>query len=589
MPVPLEPYLFHHLQDALPAEAPEFLQFASRRSVVYAGPGKGMIACSQPLAAEAGLEILRAGGNAADAAIAVSAMLNVTEPAMCGIGGDAFCLYFNGKTKEVKALNGSGRAPAALTLDKVRASGVVGSEIPYTNLNSVTVPGCAAAWVDTHETLGSGKLTLEDILGPAIRAAEAGVPISELTSSQWREVFDCFIAASDNAHEMLIADPATGKLHAPAPGEVKKNPELAQTFRAVAKDGKKGFYEGRIAEAIVELIQSKGGHMTLEDLASHTTTPVTPITANYGGPDGVLLHEIGPNTQGIVAVIALGIIEVLQEDGIVDLRKAKHNDVEWLHTLIEAIRLGFADARAFVGDPEHVKVPVEELLSKEYLRKRAALFDPKAAIPNFAAGAPIASSDTVLFVTADGEGNACSYIQSNYAGFGTYAVPKGCGFTLQNRGSNFELEEGHPNCIAGGKRPYHTIIPALVTKGDKLGGDLLMTYGVMGGFNQPQGHVQVLLNMLHHGFTAQSALDAPRFCISAEKNSDGEIGTDVFLEDGISQEVQDKLTEMGHNIKLVKGRARGVFGRGQIIQRLPNGVWAGGSDPRADGHAVPQL
>ncbi|BGP16256.1 hypothetical protein JCM10213_007699 [Rhodosporidiobolus nylandii] len=581
--------LFQHSDFA--DAAPPFAPFASRRSVVYGT--KGMVACSQPLAAEAGLEILRKGGNCVDAAVAVSAALNLTEPGSCGIGGDGFCLFFDAKTKEVKALNGSGRAPAALTLEKVRELGIKGREIPFLDINAATVPGCAALWVDSIEQLGSGNVTVADALEPAIRMAEAGVPISEVSSYSWVKNHDVFLKQSPNYREMLIADPQSGKTHAPRPGEIFKNPTLAQTFRSVAEKGKAGFYEGRVAEAIVELIHSQGGVMTLEDLKNHSTTPVEPISINYGGESGVTIYETPPNGQGLTALIALGIIEQIQKEGKINLSQTEHLSAEWFHVLISAIRLAFADTRAYVADPEHVRVPVDELLSPEYLAKRAALFDPTKSTPMINKGTPLASSDTVLFTTADQYGNACSYIQSNYAGFGTYAIPKGCGFTLQNRGCNFALEEGHPNCIAPNKRPYHTIIPSIVTRGTKgMKGDLFMAFGVMGGFMQPQGHVQVLLNMLHHNATAQSTLDAPRFCISAdvpEDKAQGDIGTKVYLEEGIRPEVVEKLKEMGHDVELLTGHDRSMFGRGQLIQKTPSGAWAGGSDPRGDGHAHMQI
>ncbi|GAA5840106.1 hypothetical protein JCM9279_002279 [Rhodotorula babjevae] len=578
-----------YLHQDLPDLEVPYQPFASRRSVVYGT--KGMVACSQPLAAEAGLEILRQGGNAADAAVAVSAALNLTEPGSCGIGGDGFCLFYDTKSKQVKALNGSGRAPAALTLDKVRELGITGREIPFLDINSVTVPGCAALWCDTIEMLGSGKLTMKDVLAPAIRMAEAGVPIHEISSYSWVKNHDVFLKQSPNFAEMLITDPETGKTHAPRPGEIYKNPNLARTFREVADKGKAGYYEGRIAEAIVELIQSKGGVMTLDDLINHTTTPVTPISISYGGENGVTLHETPPNGQGLTALIALGILEAMQDQGKVDLNKVEHLSAEWFHPLISAIRLAFADTRAYVADPEHSRVPVDELLSKPYLAKRAELFDPKQSTAVINKGTPIASSDTVLFEVVDQYGNAASYIQSNYAGFGTFAIPKGTGFTLQNRGCNFTLEEGHPNCIAPNKRPYHTIIPALATR--TKDDSLFASYGVMGGFMQPQGHVQVLLNMLHHNSNAQATLDAPRFCISADvpddAATDGDIGTKVYLEEGIRPEVVDKLKAMGHDVELLTGHDRSMFGRGQLIQKLPSGAWAAGSDPRGDGHAVAQI
>ncbi|GJN90639.1 hypothetical protein Rhopal_003651-T1 [Rhodotorula paludigena] len=569
-----------HLHDALSDLEVPFNRFPSRRSVVYGT--KGMVACSQPLAAEAGLEVLRKGGNAADAAVAVSAALNLTEPGSCGIGGDGFCLFFEAETKDVSALNGSGRAPAALTLDKCRELGIKGREIPMLNINAATVPGCAALWCDTLEKLGSGKVSMADVLDPAIRMAEAGVPISEISSYGWIKAQHLFKRCSPNYRELLITDPETGDVHAPRPGEIFKNPTLARTFRAVAEKGKAGFYEGRIAQAIVDLVQARGGVMTLEDLKQHTTTPVEPISVNYGGENGFTLHETPPNGQGLTALIALGILEAMQEQGKIDLSKTEHLSAEWLHALISAIRLAFADTRAYVADPEH-----------EYLSKRAELFDPSKSSPVINKGTPISSSDTVLFEVVDEAGNGCSYIQSNYAGFGTHAIPEGTGFSLQNRGNNFTLEESHPNCIAPNKRPYHTIIPALVTRGDKKGGDLFMVYGVMGAFMQPQGHVQVLLNMLHHNLNPQQALDAPRFCISADvpqnPEHEGDIGTTVYLEEGIEPAVVDELRRMGHDVELLTGHERAMFGRGQVIQKLPSGAWAGGSDQRGDGHAVPQI
>ncbi|EIN14105.1 gamma-glutamyltranspeptidase [Punctularia strigosozonata HHB-11173 SS5] len=568
---------------------PEHLlqRFPSRRSIVYGT--KGVVSSSQPLATEAGLEILRKGGNAADAAVATSAALNVTEPSCCGIGGDAFCLFFDAKTKEVKALNGSGHSPQKLTLDYVRSRGIDGSNIPATDLNSVTVPGAAAAWVDTVEKFGSGRLSVAEVLAPAIRLAEEGVPVSEIHGFSWKRSEQLIKNASPNADEMLL----NGR--APKPGEIMTFPTLAQTFREVAEKGKDGFYKGRVAQAIVHLIQSKGGVMELEDLAKHETTFVEPIKYTYGGD--VTVYECPPNGQGITALLALGILESMQEQGIIgNILEMEHNSPEYLHTLVETLRLAFADSQHFVSDPEVEHVPVEALLNKEYLATRAKLFDPKKTNPQVVHGKPVHSSDTVYFSVTDQWGNACSYIQSNYAGFGTGAIPKGCGFTLQNRGSNFTLVEGHVNMLKGGKRPYHTIIPALAKRGD----DLWLSYGVMGGFMQPQGHVQVLLNMLR-GYGPQAALDAPRFCISAgspdseakQTGMAGDINSEVYFEEGISDETVNKLREMGHDARQLSGYARGMFGRGQVIEKIvdPSGrtVWAAGSDLRADGHAAAQI
>lgn len=562
-----------------------FQRFPSRRPQVYST--KGIVACSQPLAAEAGLEILRRGGNAADAAVATAAALNVTEPSSCGIGGDAFCLFYNAETKTVKGLNGSGRAPAKLTLNLLRQRGISGSQIPLTDLNSVTVPGAAAAWVDTVHAFGSHKLSVAEVLAPAIRLAEEGVPVSEVHSFSWQRSEQLIRDASPNAEEMLLDGVA------PLPGQIMKFPSLAHTFRAVAERGKDGFYKGEVAKAIVELIQSKGGVMEMEDLATHETTFVEPIKHTYGNE--VTVYECPPNGQGITALVALGILEQIQEQGKVKpLIEMEHNSPEYLHTLIEALRFAFADSQYYVTDPEFHHIPVDKLLSEDYLAGRARLFNPTRANPNVINGNPVNSSDTVYFTVADQWGNACSFIQSNYAGFGTGAVPKNCGFTLQNRGAGFVLKEGHPNCVQGGKRPYHTIIPAMALKGDEL----FLSYGVMGGFMQPQGHIQVLLNILR-GFTTQAALDAPRFCISPGTPEAGGrdefsvANSEIYFEETFSPATINKLREMGHDARVASGFGRGMMGRGQIIQKLVDKsgkfVWAAGSDPRADGHAVPQI
>ncbi|KAI9462441.1 gamma-glutamyltranspeptidase [Lactarius psammicola] len=566
---------------------PILQRFPSRRSVVYGT--KGVVSSSQPLATEAGLEILRKGGNAADAAVATAGALNVTEPSSCGIGGDAFCLFYDATTRSVKALNGSGRAPEKLSIEYLRSRGITG-EVPPTDLNSVTVPGAAAAWVDTVEVFGSGKLSVAEVLEPAIRLAEEGIPVSEIHSHSWQRSEDLIKNASPNGHEMLLE----GK--APLPGQIMKFPNLAKTFRALADHGKDGFYKGRVAEAIVEVIKSKGGVMELDDLEKHTSAFVEPIKYTYGGE--VTVYECPPNGQGrITALIALGILESIQEQGLVgDLLKMDHNSAEYLHTLVEALRLAFADSQYYVADPDVQHVPVEELLSRDYLASRAALFNPEKTDPRVIHGNPVQSSDTVYFSVTDQWGNACSFIQSNYHGASAGLDTEGCGFTLQNRGAGFVLKEGHPNALKGGKRPYHTIIPALATRGD----DLFISYGVMGGFMQPQGHVQVLLNMLR-GFGPQAAVDAPRFCISTEiadavvrdEGQAGKMNSEVYFEEGIPPDTVEKLRAMGHDARVLSGFARGMFGRGQVIQKIKDKsgrtVWAAGSDPRADGHAAAQI
>lgn len=395
-----------------PAELEQhFAPFASRRSQVMST--RGVCASAQPLASAAGVEILNKGGNAADAAVAMAAALNVTEPCSTGIGGDAFCLYYDAKTKKVRAFNGSGRSPKGMTLEKLRKAGVEGPSIPFLSIHAVTVPGAPACWVDTVEKLGSGKVTMADVLAPGIRLAEGGYPVHEIVSHAWTRSANVISEASDHGHHMLL----DGK--GPQPGEVMEMPYLGKTFRELATKGKDGFYKGRIAEAIVELVQSKGGFLTMEDLAEHAeqgTEEVEPIsyTYNHGGDkQGVTLHECPPNGQGLTALIALGIIDALQDSGAVpDLSTLQHNGAEYLHVIIETLRLAFADTMYYVADPQHGNVPVKELLSKEYLAQRAKIFDPKKS-SKIDKGYPVNSSDTVYFSVTDEDGNACSFINSN--------------------------------------------------------------------------------------------------------------------------------------------------------------------------------
>ena len=532
------------------------MKFNSRRSPVYGL--HGMVASSQPLATLAGVEILKQGGNAADAAVAVAAALNVTEPCSTGIGGDAFCIFYRARDRRVLGLNASGRAPRALSIEWLRDRGI--TELPVNSPHTVTVPGAAAGWVDTVERFGS--MSLGEVLAPAIRLAEEGFPVSPITARAWARGVPR-LHTGPHAEELLLDG------RAPRAGEVWKNPNLASTFRELAEHGKAGFYEGRIAEAIVEVLQGLGGVMTLEDLRSHRNTYPDPISTTY---KGLTVHEMPPNGQGITALIALNILEGM------DFSSAPHGSPHHLHPLIEAMRLAFADTRWYVADPDVTPVPVEALLSKEYAAERRRLIDPEHASVDVERGSPVAGSDTVYFCVVDGEGNACSFINSNYNGFGTGIIPKGCGFTLQNRGRGFSLDPDHPNRLEPGKRPYHTIIPGLLTRE----GELVGPFGVMGGFMQPQGHVQVVVNMVDYGMGPQEALDAGRFCIL-----DGRSGGKVYLEDAIPVETMSKLAEMGHEVVPCSGWRRGFFGRGQVILRDPEtGVLTGGSDPRADGCAL---
>ena len=532
-------------------------KFDSYRSPVYGK--RGIVASSQPLASEAGMRILQQGGNAADAAVATAAASNVTEPCSTGIGGDCFCLFFDNNQKKVFGINASGRAPSELNLDVVANDNIANVLYPL-SIHTITVPGAAAGWVDTVEKFGT--MSLEEVLTPAIELAEGGFPVAPYTAMAWKRG-EQLLKRGPFGEEMLLNG------QAPKEGEIMKNPTLAQTFRTLAEQGKGGFYEGRIAEAIVNLIKSFNGVMSLDDLKNHYNTFDEPISTNYRGVD---VYEIPPNGQGITALIALNIIEEF------DISSMNHSSVEHLHVMIEAMRIAFADTRWFVADPDVVSVPIEELISKSYAAERKKLIDLTKATIDTKQGSPFTSSDTVYFSVADGEGNACSFINSNYMGFGTGLVPQGCGFTLQNRGANFNLEPNHPNVLAPNKRPYHTIIPGMATMDEEL----YASFGVMGGFNQPQGHAQVIANMIDFGMNPQQALNVPRFSIK-----DGTSHGTVALEEGIDVSVMSTLSRMGHNIEPTSGLARMVFGRGQIIRRnSKTGVLCGGTSPRADGIAI---
>jgi gamma-glutamyltranspeptidase/glutathione hydrolase len=535
------------------------MDFNSRRSPVLSR--KGMVAASQPLAVAAGLTVLRAGGNAADAAVATAAALNVTEPTSTGIGGDAFCLYYDAATKQVSALNGSGRSPAALTLEKALADGYDGAQ--FFHPHTITVPGAAAAWVDVVETLG--RLSLAEVLAPAIELAEGGFPVAPITAYFWARGAARQLAEAPNGHELTLDG------RAPHAGETFRNPGLARTFKALAEGGKDAYYRGEIAESIVKMITEQGGVMTLDDLAGHTSLWAEPIHSDF---QGYRVWECPPNGQGLAALLALNILEAVGIDGLAPL------SIERLHLEIEALRLAFADTRWYAADPEANPAPLDELLSKSYAAERAKWVRRDRATLDQTKGTPTGGSDTVYLTAVDGEGNACSFINSNYMGFGTGFVPKGWGFTLQNRGHGFSLELGHPNVLAPGKRPYHTIIPALITHAET--GELFASYGVMGGFMQPQGHMQVALGLIADRLDPQSALDRPRFCIA-----DGSAGGRVALEEGIPVATMAGLAALGHPVYPVSGHARAVFGRGQVIVRDgENGALWGGSDPRADGLAM---
>jgi gamma-glutamyltranspeptidase/glutathione hydrolase len=539
--------------------------FQSRRSMVTAR--RGMVATSNPLASQAGLAILRAGGNAADAAIAAAAVLNVTEPASTGIGGDCFALFYDAHTRAVTSMNGSGRAPAALTLDVARnpaapapqpaRTGRDGAlETPIPSPHAITVPGAAAGWEDLLKR--HGRMTLADVLGDAIYYAENGFPVHPVFAAGWKRA-ESFLQHSPHTEDYL----PNGR--APTAGQIVRLPGLARTFQAVAEGGAQAFYTGAIADAIINTIRAAGGVMTHDDLKAHTTTWDTPIDADYRG---VTVYECPPNGQGLAALQAMRIAEGFA------LGALAWDAPERLHLMIESMRLAFADARQYIADNETNPAPVEWLLSEAYTAARRAHIRSDSAMQPPTFGVPFGGSDTVYLSVVDGDGNACSFINSLYTGFGTGIVAKDTGVFLQSRGALFDLDPDHPNALQPGKRPYHTIIPALATRD----GDLWASFGVMGGFMQPQGHFQMMSAMLDDGLNPQEALNRPRWCLL-----DGTGSSVVALEAGIPLATMARLAEMGHRVRPVSGQGRGVFGDGQIIRRDPDGVLYGGSDPRKDG------
>jgi gamma-glutamyltranspeptidase/glutathione hydrolase len=524
---------------------------------------RGMVATSQPLAVAAGLRMLDAGGNATDAAVATAAALAVTEPCGTGIGGDCFALFYDAKTGAVSGLNGSGRAPAALTLERVAREGFQ-EELPALHAHTVTVPGTCGGWADALQRHGS--LPLAAVLEPAIELAERGFPVAPITAQIWEVGAKLQLANSPGGRELLIDG------RAPRAGQLFRNPGLARTLRIVAEQGPKGFYEGEPGRAIAAVVQRHGGVMTETDLAEHRSTWEEPISTTYRD---LRVWECPPNGQGIAALIALNIVEGF------DVASLDPHGPDRLHLLIEAMRLAFADCRSCLADPALVDVPVAELLCKDYASARRAEIDTGRTNPDARRGTPVARSDTVYLCAVDGAGNACSFINSNYRIFGTGIVPDGFGFSLQNRGAGFSLDSKHPNALAPCKRPYHTIIPGMLTR--ESDGSLYAPFGVMGGFMQPQGHLQVVSALVDDELDPQRALDRPRFCIR-----DGTADGEVCLEEGVPEATLSELEARGHAVAPVRGiLGRQIFGRGQLIRRYPNGVLWGGSDPRADGCAMP--
>ncbi|KAJ1799489.1 hypothetical protein LPJ59_001791 [Coemansia sp. RSA 2399] len=415
-------------------------------------------------------------------------------------------------------------------------------------------------------------MTLEAVLAPAVVLADEGLPVGELTSPFWRDGAGLLQTASPNGHELLIDG------EGPQPGQIFRNAAMAHTLRLVADGGKRGFYEGPVADTIINSVRQCGGVLAHSDLHNHQSSFEEPVSIEY---QGYRLHECAPNASGLAALLALGLVDELERQRAVgSVADMGHNSAKYLHLVIEALRLAFADARRHVCDPDFGDVPVERLLSKEYLKMRAAAFDPGCAAADVEAGAPLGGSDTIYFTVVDAEGNACSFVNSLFHDFGTGIVPRGCGFALHDRGSLFRLDPAHANSLEPGKRPYHTIIPAMVT----VGGDLAMSYGIMGRYNQPQAHLQVLLNIVRFGMNPQAALDVPRISIQVESGR-------IAVEEGIDEATIAELRRLGHNVYVQTGIQRSVFGRGQIIRQLIDSrtgkrVLVGGSDPRSDGQAI---
>lgn len=508
-----------------------------------------MVATSQPLAAQAGLFVLREGGNAVDAAIATAAALTVLEPTSNGIGGDAFALVW--AEGQLHGLNGSGRSPALLTRD-VLPDG----QLPPHGWLPVTVPGAPRAWADLHARFG--KLPFGRLLAPAIRYAREGYPLSPVLAHNWARAVRIY-GAREGEYLKAWFDTFAPTGFTPRAGAVWASEGHARTLEAIAASGARDFYEGDLARRIDAHARDSGGLLRAGDLAAHASEWVDPISVRYRDHE---VWEIPPNGQGIAALMALGML------GAREL-PPERDTVESLHLQIEATKLAFADAHRFVADPQHGEVPVEQLLNAQYLRRRAALIADTALDPR--AGDPHAGG-TVYLCTADGEGNMVSFIQSNYMGFGSGVVVPGSGIALHNRGHNFSLEAGHPNELAPGKRPYHTIIPGFLTReGQPVG-----PFGVMGGFMQPQGHVQVVVNTLDYGMNPQVALDAPRWQWTGGKT--------IEVEQALGRHLALGLRERGHDVKLQL--ESGAFGRGQIIWRDKNGVLCGGSEGRTDGQVV---
>jgi gamma-glutamyltranspeptidase/glutathione hydrolase len=518
---------------------------------------QGIAATSQTLASQAAAQILAKGGSAADAAIAANAVLAVTEPMMTGMGGDLFVIYWDAKTGRLTGLNSSGPAPRGLNPDHLTQLGM--KAMPGHGIHTVTVPGAVEGWARMHQRFG--KLPWKDLFQSAIAYAEEGYPVTEYIHDSWAGSMTTLKSQPETARLFLSG----GK--APLVGDLFRNPDLARAFRAVAEKGRDAFYKGEIASAILKTSQRLGGAMTAEDLAGFSAEWVEPISTDYRG---WRVFELPPNGQGIAALEMLNIMETSPA------ASGGPYNADEMHKRIEAMKLAYSDLR-FDADPKFVDIPVRGLLSKDYARQRAALIDPQKANCAVNPGAPV-FGDTTYLTTVDKDGNIASWIQSLYGSFGSGVTVDGMGFLLHNRGASFTLEAGHPNVLAPGKRPFHTIIPAFMEKGD-----LHIGFGIMGGSNQAMAHAQFVSNIVDYGMNVQQAVDAARF------RKLGANGCDVWIESRVPLAVLQPLSERGHQIRILRGYDAGYMGRGQaILYNSATKTKFAASDPRADGSAVPE-
>jgi gamma-glutamyltranspeptidase/glutathione hydrolase len=548
--------------------------FAARgiatRSPVWAR--HGMVCAAQPLAVQAGLDMLKQGGSAVDAAIAANACLGLMEPTANGLGGDLFAIVWDPKTGKPVGLNGSGRAPLALTIDKVKpeADGTIPLYSPF----SWTVPGTCDAWFTLHAKYG--RLPMARVLAPAIRYAEEGFPLSPVIASDWERSTRVFKDKPGFAEVFMPVPPGGGERRAPHEGELFKNPALAKTLRLLAEKGRDAYYKGPVAEALVRYSHKNGGFFAAEDFERHHSDWVEPISTTYRG---VRVWELPPNGQGLAALQLLNLLENF------DLKSMGRESADFWHVMTECKKIAFADRARYYADPDFVKTPVVDLLSKTYAKQRAQLVDMKHAATSDAPGEmpPLSRKETTYLCTADGDGMMVSLIQSNYTGFGSgYVVPE-LGFGLQDRGGQFSLDPKHANALAPGKRPFHTIIPAFLTKDDGT----RMAFGLMGGDMQPQGHAQVVVNLVDFGMNLQEAGDAIRFHHTGSSDPDGHVMKDggiLHIEDGLPAPVIEELKRRGHRIE---SEAVGAYGGYQAIWRDPvTGNYVGATEKRKDGCAL---